>query len=87
MSSTTLREVGYRWHKPTWERSGDRSWVLIVPSTMLKEPEFGRQSDPQFDPSQRMYELYEFDGTWVDQLHEQQIERVLGSAAWRTELR
>jgi hypothetical protein len=87
MTQMELRDVGYRWQRPTWARSGDRSWVLIVPSTMLKDSEAGRQTDPQFDPCQRLYELYNFDGSWFDQLHEGQVEFVLSSPRWRDDLR
>lgn len=87
MTQLELREVGYRWAKPTWERTADRSWILIVPSTMLGDREDGRSSDPQFDRTQRFYEVYNFDGSWFDQLHEVQVERLLESPGWRAELR
>lgn len=87
MTQAELKQVGFRWTKPTWERTADRSWVLIVPSTMLKEKEPGRCTDPQWDPCQRFYEVYEFDGSWLDQLHEAQVERLLNNPAWRAELR
>ncbi len=87
MTQAELCEVGFRWTRPTWERAADRSWVLIVPSSMLKECECGRCTDPQFDCCQRLYEVYEFDGSWLDQLHEMQVERVLRNPGWRAELR
>jgi hypothetical protein len=87
MTQAELCDVGFRWTKPTWERTGDRSWVLIVPSSMLGRREPGRCTDPQFDRTQRLYEIYNFDGTWCDQLHELQLERVLSNPGWRTELR
>jgi hypothetical protein len=87
MTQAELKEVGFRWTRPTWERTADRSWVLIVPSTLLKERETGRRTDPQFDRCQRLYEIYEFDGSWLDQLHEAQVERMLKNPGWRAELR
>lgn len=86
MTRTELSAVGFRWTKPTWERTADRSWILIVPSSMVGEREDGRESDPQFDRTQRMYEVYNFDGSWLDQLHEVQIERLIGNPGWRKEL-
>lgn len=87
MTHTELCDVGFRWTKPTWAKAGDRTWVLIVPSTMLGGREAGRSTDPQFDRTQRFYEIYNFDGSWCDQLHEVQVERVLNHPNWRTELR
>ncbi|MDP1799194.1 MAG: hypothetical protein Q8K78_16995 [Planctomycetaceae bacterium] len=87
MTQADFREVGFRWTKPTWERTGDASWVLIVPSSMLKHPETARKSRSHEGPSQRMYEIYEMDGNWFDQLHERQVERLLQHPAWRDELR
>jgi hypothetical protein len=87
MSIAELRAVGYRWTKPTWERSGDRSWVLIVPSSMLKDPDLVSDRGDLSDSAERLYEVYEFDGSWVDQLHECQIDRLLRSPHWRSELR
>ena len=74
MTQAEMCEVGFRWTKPTWERTADASWVLIVPAAMLKNAEPARKSDPFGAPSQRMYEIYEFDGNWFDQLHERQPE-------------
>jgi hypothetical protein len=87
MTLAELDEVGFRWTKPTWERAADASWVLIVPSTMLKDAECGRRTDPQLDGCQRLYEIYTFDGSWFDQLHEGQVERLLRNPGWRAELR
>lgn len=87
MTQAELCEIGFRWTKPTWERTADRTWVLIVPSTMMERERRGRTSDPQFDPRQRFYEIFEFDGRWYDQLHERQVERLLLHAEWRGELR
>jgi len=33
-----------------------------------------------------MYEVFEFDGTWLDQLHELQLESILASPRWRRDL-
>lgn len=87
MTTSDFEAVGYRWIKPTWERTADRSWVLIIPSSMLKSSERGRTTDPQFDGRQRLYDVYNFDGSWLDQLHEQQVERLFNQPAWRNELR
>ncbi len=87
MTRAELAEVGYRWTKPTWERSGDRSMVLIIPSTMTGERESGRTTDPQFDRTQRYYEVYNFDGSWFDQLHEVQLDTVLRHPDWRERFR
>lgn len=87
MTQADFREVGFRWTKPTWERTADASWVLIVPTGMLKDPEQGRKTDPKGSSSQHMYEIYEFDGNWFDQLHERQVERLLQHPQWRSELR
>lgn len=87
MRQADLKEVGFRWTKPTWERAGDRTWVLIVPSRLAGLDEEEGTTDPRFDQSQRMYEVFEFDGTWFDQLHELQIERILVSPQWRRALR
>jgi hypothetical protein len=87
MTRMELVEVGYRWTKPTWERAADRTMVLIVPSTMTGEREEGRTTDPQFDRSQRFYEVYNFDGSWFDQLHEVQVEQVLHYPHWRNHFR
>lgn len=86
MIQTNLKDVGFRWTKPTWERAGDRTWLLIVPSQYSKTDEDGCTTDPRFDRSQRMYEVFEFDGTWVDQLHEMQVEGILSSPRWRHDL-
>jgi hypothetical protein len=57
---------------------------LIVPSRFSRTDEGGGETtDPRFDPSQRLYEVFEFDGTWFDQLHELQIEKILASPQWR----
>lgn len=87
MTLTELCEVGFRWTKPTWERTGDRSMVLVVPSTMIGDREDGRTTDPQFDRTQRFYDLFNFDGSWIDQLHEVQVEWVLQDSDWRETLR
>lgn len=86
MTRAELSAVGFRWTKPTWERTADRSWILIVPSSMVGDRESGRESDPQFDRTQRLYEVYSFDGSWLDQLHEVQVERLIGNPGWRKEL-
>lgn len=86
MTQADLQEVGFRWTRPTWERAADRTWVLIVPSRLSRTDEGGCTTDPHFDRSQRMYEVFEFDGTWLDQLHEMQIEGILSSPRWRHEL-
>jgi hypothetical protein len=85
MTAAVLEEIGYRWTKPTWERTADRTWILIVPSRYAKETEDETTSDPYFDRSQRFYEVFEFDGSWLDQLHELQVERMLRYASWRAE--
>jgi hypothetical protein len=85
MTAAVLEEIGYRWTKPTWERTADRTWILIVPSRYAKEEEDETTSDPYFDRSQRFYEVFEFDGSWLDQLHEMQVERLLRHASWRAE--
>lgn len=87
MTQLELCEVGFRWTKPTWERTADRSWILIVPSSMTGEREPGRTTDPQFDRTQRFYEVFNFDGSWCDQLHEVQLEAVLQHPDWRRLLR
>lgn len=87
MQQANLQDIGYRWTKPTWERAGDRTWVLIVPSQFAGTDEGGGTTDPRYDQSQRMYEVFEFDGSWFDQLHELQIERILASPRWRQALR
>lgn len=86
MIQSNLQNAGYRWTKPTWERAGDRTWVLIVPSQYSKTEETESTSDPDTDRSQRFYEVFEFDGTWLDQLHEMQLEGVLQSPRWRRDL-
>jgi len=85
MSAAVLEEIGFRWTKPSWERTADRTWVLIVPSRYSKEDEDDTTSDPYFDRSQRFYEVFEFDGCWLDQLHEMQVERLLRNPSWRAE--
>jgi hypothetical protein len=86
MTTAILEEIGFRWTKPTWERTADRTWILIVPSRYAKEDaEDDSTSDPYFDRSQRFYEVFEFDGTWLDQLHELQVERLLRQPSWRAE--
>lgn len=85
MTAAALEEIGYRWTKPTWERTADRTWVLIVPSRYAKDEEQDATSDPYFDRTQRFYEVFEFDGSWLDQLHELQVERMLRHASWRSE--
>ena len=78
MQQASLQDVGYRWTRPTWE--------LIVPSQFAGLDEGGGTTDPRFDRSQRMYDVFEFDGSWLDQLHEMQIERILDSPQWRRAL-
>lgn len=86
MTRALLEEIGYRWTKPSWERAADRTWVLIVPTRYVdRDPDEATTSDPYFDRSQRFYEVYEFDGTWLDQLHEMQVERMLKNPRWRKE--
>lgn len=85
MTAATLEEIGYRWTKPSWERTADRTWILIVPSRYAKDDEDDSMSDPYFDRSQRFYEVFEFDGSWLDQLHELQVERLLRCPGWRSE--
>lgn len=87
MTQAELHAVGFRWTKPTWERTADASWVLIVPTSMLKDPDPSSRTDPDSSASQRVYEIYEFDGNWFDQLHERQVERLLQHPRWRDELR
>lgn len=87
MTQMELCDVGFRWTKPTWERSADRSWILIVPSTYLGERETGTITDPRFDRTQRYYDVYNFDGSWCDQLHELQVESLLRNPSWRVGLR
>ena len=43
MRQAELQDVGFRWTKPTWERTGDRTWVLIVPSRFAGTDEGGEQ--------------------------------------------
>ena len=84
MSHAVLTEIGYRWTKPSWERTADRTWVLIVPTRYVqRDMDDGMTTDPYFDRSQRYYEVYEFDGTWLDQLHEMQVEQLLKNPRWR----
>lgn len=83
MTQSELREDGYRWVRPTWERTGDRSWVLIVPSRYLKEDETFEAADTLQERCRRLYEVFEFDGSWFDQLHEGQLERILRNPGWR----
>jgi hypothetical protein len=52
---------------------------------MLKDGEPGRCTDPQFDPCQRLYEVFEMDGSWLDQLHEGQVDRLLRNPRWRAD--
>jgi hypothetical protein len=85
MTHGVLEEIGFHWTKPTWERAADRTWLLIVPSRYSKDDEDGSTSDPYFDRSQRYYEVFEFDGSWLDQLHELQVERLLKNPSWRAE--
>ncbi len=85
MTTAVLEEIGFRWTKPSWERTADRTWVLIVPSRYAKEDEDDGSSDLYFDRSQRFYEVFEFDGSWLDQLHELQVERLLRDPCWRAE--
>jgi hypothetical protein len=86
MTQAELHDVGFRWTKPTWERTADRSWILIIPADMV-DKESGFTTDPRFDRTQRFYEIYNFDGSWCDQLHEVQLERVLRNPKWRDDLR
>jgi hypothetical protein len=85
MTTAILEEIGYRWARPSWERAADNTWIFIVPSRYTKDEESEGTSDPYFDRSQRFYEVFEFDGTWVDQLHELQVERMLRNPRWRAE--
>ncbi len=87
MTQAELQAVGFRWTKPTWERAADASWVLIVPSSMLKDADGDWDTDPNHGSSELMYDIYEFDGNWFDQLHERQVERLLQHPRWRDELR
>ena len=86
MIPTELQNVGFRWTKPTWERAADRTWLLIVPSQFSRTDERDGITDPRFDQSQRMYEIFEYDGTWLDQLHELQVEQALSCPRWRHNL-
>lgn len=83
MTQTELKESGYRWVRPTWERTGDRSWVLIIPSSYVKEDDLPEGEDLLDEQCQRLYEVFEFDGSWLDQLHEGQLERILRNPRWR----
>lgn len=85
MTTSVLKDIGFRWTKPSWERTADRTWVLIVPSRYAKEDEDDTTSDAYFDRSLRFYEVFEFDGTWLDQLHELQVEHLLRNPRWRSE--
>lgn len=85
MTQAELSQIGFRWTRPTWQQAADQTWLFIVPSTMLKDREAGRTTDPQFDRTQRFYEVFEFDGSWLDQLHEVQVERLLANPGWRDE--
>lgn len=91
MSQVKLADVGYRWTRPAWERAADRSWLLIVPSPEAADDADRADSDPcaasdpRFDRSQRLYQVYEFDGSWLDELHEVQVERLLKNPQWRHE--
>lgn len=85
MTTAILEEIGYRWAKPSWERAADNTWIFIVPSRYAKDDESDSTSDVYFDRSQRFYEVFEFDGTWLDQLHELQVERILRNPRWRAE--
>jgi len=80
MTQMDLQDMGFRWTRPTWERKADHSWILIVPTSFTKAEEVGLTTDPRFDRSQRFYEVFSFDGTWIDQLHELQVERLLGAS-------
>lgn len=94
MIHAELTEVGFRWSRPTWERAADRTWILIVPSRYLSGPDAlaaedtdgSGLGDPYFDRTQRYYEVYDFDGSRLDQLHELQVERLLRQPGWRHEL-
>ncbi|MBM4074151.1 MAG: hypothetical protein FJ267_00730 [Planctomycetes bacterium] len=86
MIQEQLRDVGFRWTRPTWQRAGDRTWVLIIPSQFSRTEERAGTTDPRTDSSQRLYDVFEFDGSWVDQLHEGQIEAILTSPGWRRDL-
>ncbi len=86
MIQADLQDVGFRWTKPTWERTADRTWLLIVPSQFSRTHEREATTDHRYDRTQRMYEVFEFDGTWLDQLHEMQLEQILASPRWRRDL-
>lgn len=87
MTRAELQAVGFRWTKPTWTQTADRTWIMIVPSSMAGEREMGRTTDPQFDRTQRFYDIFNFDGSWCDQLHEVQVEHLLCNPGWREWLR
>lgn len=76
MSARSNRE--FRWKKPTWERTADMSFVFIVPASFSGEGEA-----LSVHPTHRLYDIFAFDGTWVDQLHEPQVERLIGNPRWR----
>lgn len=83
MTQTDLKARGFRWTKPTWEKTADRQWLLIVPVSLTKADEFGQTTNPREDSAQRYYEVFSMDGSWVDQLHEVQVENLLRSSTFR----
>lgn len=83
MTQTDLKAWGFRWTKPTWETTADRQWLLIVPVSLTKADESGRTTDPREDRTQRYYEVFSMDGSWVDHLHEVQVENLLRSSTFR----
>lgn len=86
MSVAKLSEIGYRWPKPAWERAADRSMIFIVPNAICKIEELDSTSDPYFDRTQRVYQVFDGDGSLIDELHELQVERLLKCPLWRREL-
>lgn len=82
MTRIELQAGGYRWVRPTWERTADKSWVLIVPSRYVQEDE-PLENETLQERCRRLYEVFEFDGSWLDQLHEVQVERMLENPRWR----
>ncbi len=76
MSARSNRD--YRWKKPTWERAADSSFVFVVPASLSGEGE-----ELSVHATHRLYDVFEFDGTWIDQLHERQVEQLLVNRNWR----
>jgi hypothetical protein len=86
MLRESLTEIGFRWSRPTWERAADNTWLFIVPAAYAKSDEKHGTTDPYFDRTQRFYQVFEFDGSWLDELHELQVERLLRIPSWRREI-